>query len=140
MHYRDNDQRLRDGDLLLLDAGCEHDYYASDITRTFPVSGRFTPAQRAVYEVVLEAQLAAIDKVRPGNHWNQPHEAAVRAITHGLVELGLLKGKVAAAHQGAGIPAVLQSPHRTLAGSWTCTTWATTRSAASGGCSSPAWR
>jgi Xaa-Pro aminopeptidase len=94
MHYRANDQRLRDGDLLLLDAGCEHDYYASDITRTFPVNGRFTPAQRAVYEVVLDAQLAAIDKVRPGNHWNQPHEAAVRAITHGLVGLGLLKGRL----------------------------------------------
>src|ERR1700678_980665 len=86
MHYLDNDQMLRDGDLLLLDAGCEHDFYASDITRTFPVSGRFTPAQRAVYEVVLEAQIAAIDKVRPGNHWNQPHEAAVRAVTQGLVQ------------------------------------------------------
>src|SRR5271170_1959023 len=94
MHYQDNDQPLRDGDLLLLDAGCEHDYYASDITRTFPVNGRFTPAQRAVYEVVLDAQLAAIDKVRPGNHWNEPHEAAVRAITHGLVGLGLLKGRL----------------------------------------------
>ncbi len=92
MHYRDNDQRLCDGDLLLLDAGCEHDYYASDITRTFPVSGRFTPAQRAVYDVVLDAQAAAIDKVRPGNHWNQPHEAAVRVITLGLIKLGLLKG------------------------------------------------
>src|SRR5258708_25502079 len=91
-HYCDNDQRLCDGDLLLLDAGCEHDYYASDITRTFPVGGRFTPAQRAVYEVVLDAQAAAIDKVRAGNHWNQPHEAAVRAITQGLVKLGLLKG------------------------------------------------
>jgi Xaa-Pro aminopeptidase len=94
MHYRDNDQALRDGDLLLLDAGCEHDYYASDITRTFPVGGRFSPTQRAVYEVVLEAQLAAIDKVRPGNHWNQPHEAAVRTVTQGLVRLGLLKGRV----------------------------------------------
>src|ERR1700675_2560748 len=92
MHYRDNDQPLCDGDLLLLDAGCEHDYYASDITRTFPVGGRFTPAQRAVYEVVLDAQAAAIDKVRAGNHWNQPHEAAVRVITQGLVKLGLLKG------------------------------------------------
>jgi len=94
MHYRNNDQPLCDGDLLLLDAGCEHDFYASDITRTFPVSGRFSPVQRAVYEVVLEAQLAAIDKVRPGNHWNQPHEAAVRVITQGLVKLGLLKGSV----------------------------------------------
>ena len=92
MHYRDNDQRLGDGDLLLLDAGCEHDYYASDITRTFPVNGRFTRAQRAVYDIVLEAQYAAIDKVRAGNHWNQPHEAAVRVITQGLIKLGLLKG------------------------------------------------
>ncbi|HWJ35666.1 MAG TPA: aminopeptidase P N-terminal domain-containing protein [Steroidobacteraceae bacterium] len=95
MHYRDNDQRLCDGDLLLLDAGCEHDYYASDITRTFPVSGRFSPAQRAVYQVVLDAQTAAIDKVRTGNHWNQPHEAAVRVITQGLIKLGLIKGPVA---------------------------------------------
>jgi Xaa-Pro aminopeptidase len=95
MHYRDNDQLLCDGDLLLLDAGCEHDYYASDITRTFPVGGRFTKPQRAVYEIVLEAQLAAIDKVRAGNHWNHPHEAAVRVITQGLVKLGLLEGKVA---------------------------------------------
>jgi Xaa-Pro aminopeptidase len=94
MHYRNNDQPLCDGDLLLLDAGCEHDYYASDITRTFPVNGRFSPPQRAVYEVVLEAQLAAIDKVRPGNHWNQPHEAAVRVITQGLVRLGLLEGSI----------------------------------------------
>ena len=96
MHYRANDQQLCDGDLLLLDAGCEHDYYASDITRTFPVGGRFTQPQRAIYEIVLEAQLAAIDKVRSGNHWNHPHEAAVRVITQGLVRLGLLQGKVAA--------------------------------------------
>jgi Xaa-Pro aminopeptidase len=95
MHYRDNDQPLCDGDLLLLDAGCEHDYYASDITRTFPVSGKFTAVQRAVYEIVLEAQLAAIDKVRPGNHWNDPHEAAVRVITQGLAKLGLLQGTTA---------------------------------------------
>jgi len=95
MHYRHNDQRLCEGDLLLLDAGCELDYYASDITRTFPVGGRFSAAQRAVYEVVLQAQLAAIDKVRPGNHWNEPHEAAIRTITQGLVALGLLRGQVA---------------------------------------------
>ncbi len=92
MHYRDNNQPLCEGDLLLLDAGCELDYYASDITRTFPVSGKFTAVQRAVYEVVLEAQLAAIDKVRSGNHWNQPHEAAVRVVTQGLAKLGLLNG------------------------------------------------
>jgi Xaa-Pro aminopeptidase len=95
LHYRDNNARLADGDLLLIDAGCELDMYASDITRTFPVNGRYTSEQRAVYEVVLEAQHAAIAKVRPGNHWNEPHDAAVRAITQGLVRLGLLKGSVA---------------------------------------------
>ncbi|HTW38232.1 MAG TPA: Xaa-Pro aminopeptidase [Steroidobacteraceae bacterium] len=95
LHYRENSDRLREGDLLLIDAGCEYGCYASDITRTFPVSGRFTPEQRAVYEVVLEANLAAIDKVRPGNSWNEPHDAAVRVVTHGLVKLGLLKGRVA---------------------------------------------
>ncbi len=94
LHYRDNNQPLKDGDLLLVDAGCEHEYYASDITRTFPVNGRFTPAQRAVYRVVLAAQRAAVAKVLPGNHWNEPHDAAVRAITQGLVRIGLLKGPV----------------------------------------------
>jgi Xaa-Pro aminopeptidase len=94
LHYRENDQVLKDGDLLLVDAGCEYECYASDITRTFPVNGRFTPAQRAVYEVVLEANRAAIAKVRPGNHWNEPHDAAVQTITAGLVKLGLLKGRV----------------------------------------------
>jgi Xaa-Pro aminopeptidase len=95
LHYRENDQPLKAGDVLLLDAGCEYESYASDITRTFPISGRFTPEQRAVYRVVLEANRAAIAKVRPGNHWNEPHEAAVRVITHGLVKLGLLKGRPA---------------------------------------------
>jgi len=93
LHYHENNAELRAGDLLLIDAGCEFDLYASDITRTFPVSGKFTPEQRAIYEVVLEAQRAAIAKVRPGNHWNEPHDAAVKAITQGLVKLGLLKGK-----------------------------------------------
>jgi Xaa-Pro aminopeptidase len=95
LHYRENDQLLKEGDLLLVDAGCEYECYASDITRTFPVNGRFTPEQRAVYEIVLEANRAAISKVRPGHHWNEPHEAAVRVITQGLVKLGLLKGRVA---------------------------------------------
>ena len=94
LHYRDNNQPLRDGDLLLIDAGCEHEYYASDITRTFPVNGRYSPEQRAVYGVVLAAQHAAFAKVKPGNHWNEPHDAAVRAITQGLVRIGLLKGPV----------------------------------------------
>ncbi len=95
LHYIENNEVLRAGDVVLIDAGCEYGYYASDITRTFPVAGRFTPEQRAVYDVVLEANLAAIAKVRPGNHWNEPHEAAVRVITHGLVRLGLLKGRPA---------------------------------------------
>jgi Xaa-Pro aminopeptidase len=95
LHYRENDQKLADGDLLLVDAGCEYQCYASDITRTYPVNGRFTPEQRAIYEIVLEANLAAIAKVRPGNHWNDPHDAAVRVVTQGLVKLGLLTGRVA---------------------------------------------
>jgi Xaa-Pro aminopeptidase len=95
LHYVDNNMEMQDGDLLLIDAGAELDCYASDITRTFPVNGKFSKAQRAVYEVVLEGQQAAIEAVKPGNHWNDPHEAAVSAITEGLVTLGLLKGKPA---------------------------------------------
>jgi Xaa-Pro aminopeptidase len=94
MHYRENSRQMQDGELLLIDAGCEFDYYASDITRTLPVGGRYSRRQRAVYEVVLEAQRAAIAKVRAGAHWNEPHDAAVRAITQGLVRIGLLKGRV----------------------------------------------
>ncbi len=92
LHYTENSAPLVEGELVLIDAGAEYDYYAADITRTFPVSGTFSPAQRALYEVVLKAQFAAIDAVRPGNHWNQPHEAAVRVLTEGLVKLGLLRG------------------------------------------------
>ncbi len=94
LHYHENDARLADGDLLLVDAGAEYQYYASDITRTWPVNGRFSPAQREVYEVVLEAQRAAFAATKPGNHWNEAHEAAVQAITRGLVSIGLLKGRV----------------------------------------------
>jgi Xaa-Pro aminopeptidase len=94
LHYRENESRLNDGELLLVDAGAEYQSYASDITRTWPVNGCFTKAQREVYEVVLEAQLAAIAATRPGNHWNQAHEAAVAVVTRGLTSLGLLKGRV----------------------------------------------
>jgi Xaa-Pro aminopeptidase len=94
LHYVENGAQLNAGELLLVDAGCEYDCYASDVTRTFPVDGRFSAAQRELYEVVLEAQLAAIARVRPGNHWNDPHDAAVRVLTRGLVRLGLLKGRV----------------------------------------------
>ncbi len=94
LHYVENNDVLNDGDLLLIDAGCELDYYASDITRTFPVNGRFTPEQRAVYEIVLEAQYAAIEKTVRGNHWNEPHDAAVKVITKGLKKIGLLEGSL----------------------------------------------
>lgn len=94
LHYNENDAPLNNGDLVLIDAGCELSHYASDITRTFPVNGKFSPEQKALYELTLKAQYAAIDAVKPGNHWNQPHDAAVRVLTEGLVELGLLSGEV----------------------------------------------
>ncbi|MFC4821024.1 Xaa-Pro aminopeptidase [Dokdonella ginsengisoli] len=92
LHYRANDAPLRGGDLLLIDAGAEYQCYASDITRTFPVNGRFGAEQRALYDVVLAAQLAAIDEVRAGRPFDAYHEAAVRTITRGLLRLGLLGG------------------------------------------------
>ena len=94
LHYVTNDQELRDGDLVLADVGCEFDCYAADVTRTWPVNGHFTVAQRAIYEIVLAAHKAALSKIAPGKHWNDPHDAAVQAITRGLVEIGLLKGEV----------------------------------------------
>ncbi|WP_341675821.1 aminopeptidase P N-terminal domain-containing protein [Niveibacterium sp. SC-1] len=94
LHYVENRSRLAAGDLLLIDAGCEFEGYASDITRSFPVDGRFSGPQRAAYEVVLAAQLAAIDAMRPGQPFNAAHEVAVRVITSGLVDLGLLAGDV----------------------------------------------
>ncbi len=94
LHYTENTATMKDGDLLLIDAGAEYDYYASDVTRTFPVGGEFSEAQRLAYEIVLEAQAAAIAEVRPGNGWNEPHEAAVEVITRGLVDLGILKGRL----------------------------------------------
>lgn len=94
LHYVSNNHVLNDGDLVLIDAGCEYQHYAADITRTFPVNGKFTPEQKAIYELVLEAQLAAINEVADGRHWNEPHQITVEVITAGLVELGLLKGVV----------------------------------------------
>ena len=94
LHYVDNSDQLKDGDLLLIDAGAEYDCYASDITRTFPVNGEFTKEQKDIYEIVLQAQLDAIAEVKPGNTWNEPHDAAVETITRGLVDLGLLKGRL----------------------------------------------
>ncbi len=97
LHYRANDAALRDGDLLLIDAGCELDGYASDITRTFPVNGRFSDGQRELYEIVLAAQHAAIAVTRPGRHFNEPHEAATRVLVQGMIDSGLLTGTVDAA-------------------------------------------
>ncbi len=94
LHYRAGNRVMNEGELVLVDAGCEHDYYASDVTRTFPVSGRFTTEQRTLYDLVLRAQEAAIGMVRPGATLGQIHDEAVRVITEGLVEVGLLSGDV----------------------------------------------
>lgn len=92
LHYTENRDKLTDGDLLLIDAGAELDCYASDITRTFPINGKFTPPQKAVYEIVLAAQHAAIDACVVGNHWDDPHQAAIDVLCDGLLELGLCEG------------------------------------------------
>jgi Xaa-Pro aminopeptidase len=94
LHYRANDRRLEDGDLLLIDAGCEFGHYASDITRTFPVNGTFSARQKEIYEIVLEAQLASIAATKPGATLEQIHRASVETITRGLVRIGLLTGDV----------------------------------------------
>lgn len=93
LHHRRNDRRMEDGDLVLIDAGCELEYFASDVTRTFPVNGKFSPAQRAVYETVLRAQEAAIAATRPGVTLDDVHRAAVEVLVDGLLEMGLLEGE-----------------------------------------------
>ena len=92
LHYNANNAKLNHGDLLLIDAGCELDGYASDITRTFPVNGQFSAAQKDLYELVLASQAAAISKVSPMNHWNAPHEAALDVLIRGFIDFGLCKG------------------------------------------------
>ena len=94
LHYVENNARLNDGDLLLIDAGCELDGYAADITRTFPVNGKFSPVQRDLYQLVLAAQAAAINAVRPGHAWDAPHEAALRVLAQGFIDFGLCHGSV----------------------------------------------
>jgi Xaa-Pro aminopeptidase len=94
LHYRDNDRQMNDGELLLIDAGCEYRGYASDITRTFPVNGRFSGPQKAVYEIVLAAQLACIDAVRPGAAFHDYHAVAERVLAQGFIDLGLLSGSL----------------------------------------------
>ena len=97
LHYRRSRRLMQDGDLLLIDAGCEYEYYAADVTRTFPVNGRFTPAQRAIYEIVLRAQLASIEATKPGATLDEIHQAGLSIITEGLVEHGLVEGPLSAA-------------------------------------------
>ena len=94
LHYVENSAELKSGDLLLIDAGCETDGYASDITRTFPVNGVFNPVQKEIYQLVLSAQAAAIDAVRPGNTWDAPHEAAVKVLAQGFIDTGLCHGSL----------------------------------------------
>lgn len=94
LHYNANNAELKKGDLLLIDAGCELDGYASDITRTFPVNGKFSAPQRDLYELVLAAQLAAIESAQPGNHWNMPHEAALNILAQGFIDFKLCKGSL----------------------------------------------
>ena len=94
LHYNSNSAVIEEGDLVLIDAGCEYEYYASDITRTFPASGKFSGEQKAIYEIVLKAQDAAIKEIKPGALWDAPHNASVKVITQGLIKLGLLEGKL----------------------------------------------
>lgn len=93
LHYNENNAEVKEGDLVLIDAACEYEHYASDITRTFPASGKFSIEQKAIYELVLKAQGAAIEAIAPGVPWDAPHNASLKVITQGLVKLGLLKGR-----------------------------------------------
>ena len=92
LHYVENNDELKDGDLVLVDAGCEYQYYASDVTRTFPVNGKFSPEQKEIYSIVLEAHRQSMEQAKPGNKWNLMHEKSVEVIVEGLLDLGLLKG------------------------------------------------
>jgi Xaa-Pro aminopeptidase len=94
LHYTENSDKLKKGDLLLIDAGAECDHYAADITRTFPVSGRFSEPQKQLYQLVLDAQSAAIEEIKPGTPWHNAHDSSVEVLTKGLIDLGLLEGKV----------------------------------------------
>ena len=94
LHYVENDKKLKDGDLVLIDAAAEYQFYASDITRTFPVNGKFSPEQKALYNVVLDAQIAAINAVQIGNSYKEPHNVAVRILVQGLLDLGLMQGNI----------------------------------------------
>ncbi len=137
LHYNANDARLRDGDVLLVIAA-RRGYYASDITRTYPINGRFTPEQRAVYEVVLEAQRAAIAAVKPGTHWNEPHDAAVRADHPGAEAHRFVARLGREPDPQRRLQEILHASYRPLARCMTATL-AITKFPRSGAYSSPAW-
>ena len=122
LHHVENRAPLRDGDLVLIDAGCELDGYASDITRTFPVNGRFSPPQRVLYELVLEAQRAAIAKAKPGNRWIDPHEAALKVLTKGLISARhpRRQARASSSRTRPTSPTTCTAPGTGSA--WTCTT------------------
>ena len=94
LHYVENNKPLKDGDLVLIDAACEYEFYASDITRTFPVNGKFSPEQKALYQIILHAQIAAIDSIQIGNSYKEPHHVAVRIMVQGLLDLGIMQGDI----------------------------------------------
>ncbi|HEY0798402.1 MAG TPA: aminopeptidase P N-terminal domain-containing protein, partial [Candidatus Baltobacteraceae bacterium] len=114
LHYNTNRDEMHDGDLVLVDSGCEYDNYASDVTRTWPVNGRFSAEQRAIYEIVLRAQETAIEYVRPGEPFDAYHRIAARVLTEGLIDLGLLRGSIDECIESKAIDAFY--PHR--AGHW----------------------
>ena len=94
LHYNENSSKLNEGDLVLVDAGCEYDHYASDVTRTFPVGKKFSEEQKQIYKVVFEAHKQACKEIRPGNPWNKVHNKSIEVITEGLIDLGILKGNL----------------------------------------------
>jgi Xaa-Pro aminopeptidase len=138
LHYRANNATARAGDLVLIDAGAEYRNYAADITRTFPIDGRFSKEQRALHDLVGAAQRAALAKARPGVAYDAGHVAAVETLTEGLLRLGLLKGTLEKAIADGAYRASIGT--RPATGSaWTCTTSANTASTANRACSNPAW-
>ena len=138
LHYRENNRQMNDGDLLLIDAGCEYQGYASDITRTFPVNGRFTGPQKAVYELVLAAQLACIDAVKPGAPFHDYHHAAERVLAQGFIDLGLCSGTLDGVLESGSYASSTCTAPATGSG-WTCTTPACTSRTAHRCGSRPAW-
>jgi Xaa-Pro aminopeptidase len=115
LHYVENNKAMQDGDLVLIDAGGELDHYAADITRTFPVNGKFSPEQKAVYQLVLDAQLAAIATVKPGAHWNLPHETVINVLVEGLAGIGAADRYPARMYRECQLSPIFYAPHRALA-------------------------